>query len=585
MKKEAGRHDIFLVILAILFFLWVGIMLLKAYQTEGRQISLADESHYSCRSGWLDESGKEVDFDTLSYSRDDLEKVHVYRYRIPDDCTVRDGDSICFFCRGIDYKIYISPREDRHLSFRGGKRLIHDYSQNGAGLTGKDIGLTIQTVPVYGMIQDCEISLAVTPHETSAFLMDVRIQKTSEFILSTIRSRMWMFVQSIAIAFFGIATILYTFFAVNRRREDKTLLYAWGSLALILGLLLVLQTHVLQFLTGKPEFYNALKYALVLLVTFPQAVQADAAAMHPHRHYSAVVGIVVAVLMIIEAAVCFFWDVSLYRLLIISSLPLLLLNFLMMFIYLVKDYLYSRKKPEAIESVMLLAIMNFLSAIAFTDILIYARSSRHLTDWGRLIRISYIVFVIAMLVVFLRTSKRRNREAKLAEKYRMQSRTDAMTGLMNKGAYLEKEAELTNRLFLARKKGKKLSFVVMALDLNNLKKVNDHLGHNMGDQYIITASRIISEAIGKDGEIYRVGGDEFLILLFGSDPEATYRTVTARLMEKADAYNSENKSEIPLSFAYGHSICTSEQHHSIHDSERAADAEMYEHKRQMKAER
>ena len=34
MKKEVGRHDIFLVILAILFFLWVGIMLLKAYRTD-----------------------------------------------------------------------------------------------------------------------------------------------------------------------------------------------------------------------------------------------------------------------------------------------------------------------------------------------------------------------------------------------------------------------------------------------------------------------------------------------------------------------------------------------------------------------
>ncbi|MCR4628170.1 MAG: diguanylate cyclase [Clostridium sp.] len=93
------------------------------------------------------------------------------------------------------------------------------------------------------------------------------------------------------------------------------------------------------------------------------------------------------------------------------------------------------------------------------------------------------------------------------------------------------------------------------------------------------------DAIGRDGEIYRVGGDEFLILIFGSDPEEAYRNIVSRLKEKTDAYNSEKDRGIPLSFAYGHALCTSDQHHSIHDSERAADAEMYEHKRQMKAER
>ena len=46
-----------------------------------------------------------------------------------------------------------------------------------------------------------------------------------------------------------------------------------------------------------------------------------------------------------------------------------------------------------------------------------------------------------------------------------------------------------------------------------------------------------------------------------------------------------NNEEIPLSFAYGHAVCTSCQSESFHDSERQADKEMYECKRMMKAER
>ena len=191
-----------------------------------------------------------------------------------------------------------------------------------------------------------------------------------------------------------------------------------------------------------------------------------------------------------------------------------------------------------------------------------------------------------MLIVFLRLSDIRNKQAMLAEKYKIESRTDALTGLLNKGAYIEKEAELTGKLMNGREKGEnEFTFAIMALDLNYLKKVNDTKGHEEGDRFIRNAADILRASVGDHGETFRTGGDEFLAIIYGDDPETVYQTIVKDLNRRIEEFNSKEESDIPLSFAYGHAICTSDQNHSIHDSERIADKEMYECKRMMKAER
>ena len=75
-------------------------------------------------------------------------------------------------------------------------------------------------------------------------------------------------------------------------------------------------------------------------------------------------------------------------------------------------------------------------------------------------RISYLILVALMLIIFLRGSIVRNRQAALAEKYRNESRTDALTGLNNKGAYIRKEEELTRKLLKSRKEGDDFTFAI-----------------------------------------------------------------------------------------------------------------------------
>ncbi|MCR5418508.1 MAG: GGDEF domain-containing protein [Lachnospiraceae bacterium] len=571
----------------VIVFLWLGSVLFKAYRTEGDQIIFKEGDYYDCSEGWYDDEGNVYNIEDIVFTRDDVLKEKVIHYRIPEDCKLDGGEAICFFARGLDFTVYTTAPEDSpyYGSAELGSRTVYEYKQNSAKLSGDDIGLTVQVVPINIMDRYNEISISMVPTEYSAFILEMRIEKASDYIYSTIRSRMPRFIWSVFIIFFGFATIVYSLFAVEKKREEKTLLYAWGAYSIIIGTLLTIESMVIQILTGRPELLSSIKYALALLISFPSAVLIDSCYRHPHKHFSHIIGAIIAGLFVIESVATFFFDVSLYRLFLLSAI-IMLFNMILSFTLKIKERRHYDSRQKTRMSTLIHAVSLINMIVIVVDLGSYAAASRHMTDWGRIMRVFYVIFLFIMLIIFLRLSIVRNEQAMLAEKYKLESRTDALTGLLNKGAYIEKESELTAKLMNGReKKEKEFSFAIMSLDLNYLKKVNDTLGHEEGDYFIKNAASILKAAVGDRGETYRTGGDEFLAIIYGEDPEASYQTVVEDLKKLVEEFNDKKKKEIPLSFAYGHAICTSSQNYSIHDSERIADKEMYECKRIMKAER
>ncbi|WP_227821801.1 GGDEF domain-containing protein [Clostridioides sp. ZZV14-6345] len=57
---------------------------------------------------------------------------------------------------------------------------------------------------------------------------------------------------------------------------------------------------------------------------------------------------------------------------------------------------------------------------------------------------------------------------------------------------------------------------IISIDLDGLKKINDKFGHQTGDLYIKQASKIIQSVINKKYIVYRIGGDEYIIILKNS---------------------------------------------------------------------
>ena len=90
--------------------------------------------------------------------------------------------------------------------------------------------------------------------------------------------------------------------------------------------------------------------------------------------------------------------------------------------------------------------------------------------------------------------------------------TDPMTGVKSKHAFLLDQDEIDTAI----DEGAAGEFAVAVCDVNGLKVINDTLGHKAGDEYILSASKMVCD-IFQHSPVYRVGGDEFVAILRGRD--------------------------------------------------------------------
>ena len=151
------------------------------------------------------------------------------------------------------------------------------------------------------------------------------------------------------------------------------------------------------------------------------------------------------------------------------------------------------------------------------------------------------------------------------ERLEVEARTDNLTGLGNHRAF---HHDLS--LAVQRRAQTGSVFALMAIDLDGLKQINDSQGHQAGDVYIRRVCEIARAATGREGTVYRTGGDEFMILLPGS------RNWNAlALANRIDRHTRAAFGRRALSMGLTESTGTEARHLLIHQ----ADVALYEAKR------
>ena len=153
---------------------------------------------------------------------------------------------------------------------------------------------------------------------------------------------------------------------------------------------------------------------------------------------------------------------------------------------------------------------------------------------------------------------------------------DSLTGLRNTNSYwawitdLDKEIET-----------KEIDFGIIVLDINYLKETNDRYGHDVGNHLIVSAAHIIS-TIFKRSPVFRIGGDEFLVILQNRDLEE-YKELLKKIDEEClNELVITDKENIPISIAKGFARYDSAKDSSFIDVFNRADDAMYENKREIK---
>ena len=150
---------------------------------------------------------------------------------------------------------------------------------------------------------------------------------------------------------------------------------------------------------------------------------------------------------------------------------------------------------------------------------------------------------------------------------------DALTGVKNKRAYVQTETDLDVRI----QSSDRPTFAIVVCDVNNLKHVNDTQGHKAGDEFIKKASSIICD-IFKRSPVFRIGGDEFAVLL----KERDYVNRHILMKHFRETLNENLYREMPI-LACGISDFDSEKDMRVQDVFERADALMYSDKKKQKA--
>lgn len=155
---------------------------------------------------------------------------------------------------------------------------------------------------------------------------------------------------------------------------------------------------------------------------------------------------------------------------------------------------------------------------------------------------------------------------------------DDLTGLRNRAYYSEAVKKLEGRI---ADENDDVSFGVVVFDVNNLKFVNDSYSHEGGDELLIRAAKLIASVFHRS-HVYRIGGDEFVILLDGldyEDRESLAEAFDHRCKEETIELDGE---KIPVSVAFGLAVYDKDIDSGYENVFHRADGAMYRHKRATK---
>lgn len=98
------------------------------------------------------------------------------------------------------------------------------------------------------------------------------------------------------------------------------------------------------------------------------------------------------------------------------------------------------------------------------------------------------------------------------------AREEPLTGLLNRRAFMER---LENEFHRFKRYNEE--FALAVIDLDNLKRVNDTLGHQMGDHYIKSFANVLKKILRKSDISARIGGDEFSVIIIKPQRETLYK--------------------------------------------------------------
>lgn len=370
---------------------------------------------------------------------------------------------------------------------------------------------------------------------------------------------------SVLIIAFGIALIVYHIILNRKKHLSKSLLYL-GVFSIIFGLWSANETNAsVLFIPSRPAV-SFIQYILLLLLCI-SCLLFMKEFIKIKDHLLLRILFTATLLLMIANITLQFLGIMDMKLLLPGTHGLIFcyLFFIAgtLIVRIIKKQVDRALKTNLIASVVLIISTSF-------DLFQYYNTDA-ISDSDVVGRLGFIAFICILANEAARTSLELIEKGQKAQIYEELAVIDMLTGFRNKNAYLTDVSEM-HTFF---------DITVFTFDLNDLKLCNDTLGHSEGDAYIQSATRIIDTAFGRVGTCYRIGGDEFCVLIPNSSKVPVGELIYK--FELAQRVHNESRNDgFTMHIAYGYATYTSELDKDINDTLKRADVIMYNNKRKQK---
>lgn len=179
----------------------------------------------------------------------------------------------------------------------------------------------------------------------------------------------------------------------------------------------------------------------------------------------------------------------------------------------------------------------------------------------------FMLGLVFMLIIFKVLDLHANSIMKELRKKKKLSETDKLTGLYNRNAYEIHSAYLCDDNQLDK-------FAVIMIDVNGLKKANDNIGHEAGDELIKGTASCLYKIFRGKGKVYRTGGDEFVVTLSNVDYDLD--NMLNSFLDEINCWEGEIMKKLSVSIG----IAATDDYPGIGFTElvKIADKRMYEYK-------
>ena len=388
------------------------------------------------------------------------------------------------------------------------------------------------------------------------------ISSRDSYALHMITSNLLTVTLDIIFVFIGITSfIVLIILKCSKFKYSKDILNSFfylGCFTILIALWTSGNLSILGILTGKLTLSGIINYAsfIVLPVSIIGLVKSLIKTDNKLIDYIQFENCIV-ILFILIAFLTGLLDLS-------QTLIVAHINDIILVVALIAFIFIALKDKKIKYNRIIILLFSCLGLLILTGIILYLLDYNYLM----IVYISCFASIVTIFIVSLFKLYGTTKQLWKNKEYYYFAYTDELTGIKNRKSYTEKIDNLG-------KEKLKNSIYFVALDINNLKGMNDKYGHLAGDKLIKETANIITDVFKDFGECYRIGGDEFIVII--EKPIESIDVLLKDLKDKAS--KTIIVDDISVSLAFGVSKMNIDYTDDIYDYIKQADMQMYLNKK------